>query len=217
MEDQSSLVAIIVLMLGSAFSPVVFSLSVMAVGSKKKPIEKGLGYFVGALIVAFGLAVIANYISINSVEAGFSDNPILKNIDLALGILLIGFGVWTIIPRKPKKDTEKAESHHEKNVFFSWLILGFVMVLTNADNGLMYFSGIREIANSDTDLSVKIIGEIVASVIFLLPVLLPLFFAIFFPTTSQKVLAPVLKFLKKYGKYIVAIILIGIGIYLILR
>ncbi len=219
MEDL--LVKLLPLMIGSAISPGVFALAIATAGSKNHPYRKTVAYFFGALIVALSFCVLAWFSGDDDAWSATSYSTVMKWIDIIIGLVLLFFGVKSLLPKKEKNDGKSSSlkkiisKMSDKPTFFAWAVVGFLFVLTNLDNGLIYFGALREIARSSLSDTAKILPSIIAMLFFLSPIIIPLIFLILFPKSMQKILDPVIAFLNRYARYIIAILLIVFGAYLL--
>lgn len=219
MEDL--LVKLLPLMIGSAISPGVFALAIATAGSKNHPYRKTLAYFTGALIVAIAFCVLAWFSGDNDAWSATSYSTVMKWIDIIIGLVLLYFGIKSLLPKKEKKDSKPSSLKNliskmsNEPTFFAWMMVGFLFMLTNLDNGLIYFGALREIARSNLSDTSKILPSIIAMLFFLSPIIIPLLFLILFPKSMQKMLDPVIAFLNRYARYIIAVLLVVFGAYLI--
>jgi len=211
---------IIPLCIGAAIDPVLLALTLTLLSSKNHPKAKAFSFLFGSVLV---MALIA-YLGILLGEGiiGGGDRHILKaTIDIIFGVLLFYLGISSIIEKNKEKNTEKDIKKEENEVrgkgLLKWLVVGFIVNITNVDALVLYFTACKEIGHADFSAFDKIIFSIISGTIVLFPIILPLFFSIIIPKTAEKILKPVGKFMDKYGSYIVAVIFIAFAIIMLIK
>lgn len=207
------LLSILPLAIASAASPgiIIVTLALLS----KKEFGALTSFFIGCLIAAIILAAIGiSFAAEDDVVAesmGFS----ALAIDLALGILLLAFGIKVIL-EKPKNEN-RIDAKKKSRGAFAWLAIGIIGSLTNFDAVLLNLAAVREIFNSTAAMLNKFLMLAFCDLFLLSPILLPCALYIFAPQKSQKILAPVAVWLKKWGNLLVGAIFIMFGIFLVLK
>ncbi|MFA5108468.1 MAG: GAP family protein [Candidatus Micrarchaeia archaeon] len=207
------LLKIIPLAIASAASPVIIAVT-LALLSKKSFGTLGaffLGCAVAALILAGIGITFATEDDVVAKSMGFSPSI----FDLALGILFLAIGV-KIILEKPSGQSNLQGKNKRKSLI-KWFAIGLIGSLTNFDAAILNITAIREIFNSGITTLQKIELLALCDFFLLLPILLPCMIYVFAPAASQRVLTPVAVWLKKYGNYIVGVIFLSFGVFLLLK
>ena len=117
---------------------------------------------------------------------------------------------------KPKPESVAAGAKKSRG-FFKWLAISFLGNITNFDAVLLNLAAVREIFNSAASLAYKLALLGFCDLCFVAPALLPLVFYLAEPEKAERMLAPVGKWMQKYGRYLVGAIFIVFGAYLIIK
>lgn len=214
------LAQIIPLCLGASIDPVLLALTLTILSSKNHSKAKAFSFLFGSMLV---IALIAYFgILLGEGVIGGGDRHVLKAIiDIVFGVLLFYLGVSAIIEKNKKKNEENEIKNEEKEAqgkgLIKWLIVGFIVSITNVDAIVLYLTASKEIGYTDFSNFTKIIISAIGGIIVLFPIVLPLVLSIIIPKTAEKILKPVGKFMDKYGSYIVAFIFIGFAVIMLYK
>jgi len=138
-------------------------------------------------------------------------------IDLAIGFLLIYLGIRRLF-LKPKEKTEKEKPHENDAAtepqFVKYVGVGVLLTVTNPTSLASYLTAAKLTIDAHVDKADQIIAMSLATFCFSLPILLPLMLMIVSPGVSEKFLRALDTLFARYGRYIIAALLIGLGLYL---
>ena len=211
---------IIPLSLAAAIDPVLLTLTLTLLAGKNYPKGRAISFFLGSAIV---MALVA-YLGILLGEGviGGKDRHIAKAvIDIIFAFLLFFLGINSLLEKKREKKEEKKLEEVEKEIpsrgWLKWLIVGFIVNITNVDAVILYLTATKEIGHAQLSSPDMITLAVISGAIVLLPILLPLILTIIIAKTAAKVLSPIGKFMEKYGAYIVGAIFIGFGVMMMVR
>lgn len=214
-QMASLFIKIIPLLIGSMISPGIFALVLYFLSEKQNGVKKTFAFLTGTLILATGVFVLAYYLSGEHGNDHVGNLKVKEYLDLIFGVVFVYFGIKSLFVKSGEK---KVHLKHQVGVNYLLLIgAGILLNLTNFDNELMYFGGLREIFNSALPPASEFALGIFALLVFISPVTLPLGFALLAPKTAEKVLTPVNAFVTKYSRYIIAILFLVFGIFLLSR
>ena len=195
-------------------SPVIFALTLFLFSRKKFAIGRVLAMLIGALIVAIFLAICGFGIGQNfNIDTPHHHALGKAIIDFILALVMLYFGISGFF-KKPNNKKEKKEKHDQSRRLGKWLIIGLIVSLSNFDVVILNFTAAKEIGTASIKYLDKIILLIIGVLFFIAPVLLPFIFYLTMPAVAEKILLPINTFLKKFGHYLVAVILIVFAIYL---
>jgi len=205
--------SILPLAVASAASPIILGVSITLLARKNTSAAFALllgGIIVALLLAAAGMSVAAE--DDKAAEAlGFQP----RAADIAIGALLLAFGIKSFL-EKPKQESAPAGAKKSRG-FFKWLAISFIGNITNFDAVLLNLAAVRQIFNSTAALGYKLALLAFCDFFFVAPALLPIVFYFLMPEKSERLLAPVGKWMQKYGHYLVGAIFIIFGAYLILK
>jgi len=188
----------------------------LVLSSPNRPRTRGLI----ALLGCFLTAVVIGTVAVSAGEASSSvREPTTTSamIDILLGVVLIALGIKNIFkPRqqenkKPKR-TGGASTGLRPVKFFG---IGIVLTITNPTSMASLLTSAKLTVESGLDSVQQTLAMLMAVVYVTLPILIPLGIAFAAPATSTKFLEWVNRILKKYGRWIMAVFLFLVGIYLI--
>ncbi len=211
------LTQIIPLGLGAAVSPTALMVLILLLSISKRPKVQGLGYYIGAVIMVSIVAVLGIILGVGVTSASNKSDPILAVIDIVLGILLLVLGFREIFkPQKPIINNFLGDSKKTSTItqFIKGLSFGFGMFLINFSTTIIILEAGKQIGSSSADIYGKLIVLIVLILITLLVCELPLIIYFLFPKKANNILSHVNKWMQKNGHYLMGIVLVIIGLYL---
>ena len=200
------------LSVASAMSPVILGISITLLS--RKATRAVLAFLLGSALAALVLLAIG---------AGFAsgDDAVAKGIsqpvavfDVALGFLLAAFGVKVLIGKEGAGARLKAGTRVSAGRLAA---IGFMATITNFDAALLNITAVRLIAGAPDYLATKLLALGISEFFLLSPILAPLLLYTAYPQKSARILAPVGAWMSRYGKYVVGIIFLGFGAYLIMK
>lgn len=219
MSSFSTLITqIIPLALGAAVSPTALMGIILLLSISKKPKLQGFGYYIGAVILILIVILLGILLGVGITSASQKPNPIFAGIDVLLGIFLLLFGFRRIF--KTQKSQKKFFQGHKKHTskivqFLEGLSFGFGMFLINFSTTIIVLAAGKEIGASSVDLIGKLIVITILTIITLIVCEVPLLMYILFPEKANNILSKVNKWMQRNGHYLMGVVILVIGIYLI--
>jgi hypothetical protein len=212
------LTQIIPLALGAAVSPTALMGIIILLSISKRPKLQGFGYYFGAIILIIIVVLLGILLGAGITTATPKPNPILAGIDVLLGIFLLVFGFKRIFQAQ-KSPLGRFEGDDKSKSSLLSLIkgvsFGFGMFLINFSTTIIVLEAGKEIGVSSADLMGKLIVVIVLILITLLVCEVPLLIYILFPDKANDMLSKVNKWMQKNGHYLMGVVILVIGVYLI--
>ena len=191
---------------------------ILLLSISKSPKLQGFGYYIGAVILILIVVILGILLGAGITSSSPKPNPILAVIDVLLGILLLIFGLRRIFKaqKSPKNRFQGDTKHNSKIVqFVKGLSFGFGMFLINFSTTIIVLDAGKEIGASSADLVGKLIVITILTLITLLVCEIPLLMYILFPEKANNVLSKVNKWMQRNGHYLMGIVIVIIGIYLL--
>jgi len=184
-------------------------------GEKNHPRLRTLALMAGSLIVGLILAFLGFKLG-TAAPVNEHQTLISAIIDLVFALIFIWLGLAALFPKKEKSGSI-FHQQNPKAQLWKWLGIGFIISATNFDAALLNFTAVKEIGSSEFNLAVKLILIIIGLLFFIAPILIPFVFNLLLPHKSKEILEPINNFIRKYSRYIVAIIFIVFAILLLYR
>jgi threonine/homoserine/homoserine lactone efflux protein len=191
---------------------------ILLLSISKSPKLQGFGYYIGAVILILIVVILGILLGAGITSSSPKPNPILAAVDVLLGILLLIFGLRRIFKaqKSPKNRFQGDTKHNSKIVqFIKGLSFGFGMFLINFSTTIIVLAAGKEIGASSADLVGKLIVITILTLITLLVCEIPLLMYILFPEKANNVLSKVNKWMQRNGHYLMGIVIVIIGIYLL--
>ena len=142
-------------------------------------------------------------------------------IDLVLGTALILLVAWVIFRKKPKPEDQKQARPPEDPAagpkFFKYAFYGVLLVVTNPTSLTAYFASAKLTVDSGLPASQQAAAVILAGLYFTLPVTIPLLLLLFAPALCRAFLNVAQNILARYGRYIVVVFLVAVGLNMIVK
>jgi len=205
--------SILPLAIASAASPIILGVSVALLARKNT--SAAFALLLGGVIVALILAAVGISVAVEDDKAAEALGFQPRAADIAIGALLAAFGIKSLL-EKPKQESAQSGAKKARG-FFSWLAISFIGNITNFDAVLLNLAAVREIFNSSAELAYTLLLLAFCDFFFVAPALLPLALYSFAPEKSARLLAPVGKWMQKYGHYLVGLIFVVFGLFLMLK
>jgi threonine/homoserine/homoserine lactone efflux protein len=209
------LAEILPLQLASTLSPGIFALAVVLFTKREHTWARILALFVGSALVAVLLGIGGLKTGLNVAAVG-KHNLASTIIDFVLAVIFLYLGISGIL-KKDNAGRMKEQTRAQSAELLKWLVVGFAVSITNFDAVLLNFTAAKEIGAAQINLIIKIILLLLGILFFTAPILVPSGFYLILPDLAQKILAPINRFLVKFGRYFVAIILLIFAVYLTYR
>jgi hypothetical protein len=203
--------SILPLALASALSPLILAVSVTLLAKKntKAAAALVLGGLLAAAVVAVAGASVAQEDDKAAVKLGFKPEA----ADLFFGVIFLAFGLKEFF-EKPKEQGLPQGAQKSRGAL-KWLAISFVGNITNFDAVLLNFAAVRQIFNAAIPLFNQLSLLVFCDFFFLAPALVPLMLYYAAPAKSERALEPVGKWMAKYGHYLVGMIFVAFGLYLV--
>jgi hypothetical protein len=211
------LTQIIPLGLGAAVSPTALMGIILLLSISKRPKVQGLGYYIGAIILISIVVVLGILLGVGVTSTSHKPDPILALIDVLLGIFLLILGFRGIFKaQKPTTKNFLGDSKKTSTItqFIKGLSFGFGMFLINFSTTIIILEAGKQIGSSSVDIYGKLIVIIILILITLLVCEIPLLIYLIFPEKANNILSRVNKWMQKNGHYLMGIVLVIIGLYL---
>lgn len=218
MSATTTLIAqIMPLALGAAVSPTALMGIILLLSMSKKPKLQGFGYYIGAIVLILIVVVIGISLGTAVTATTSQPNPILAWFDVIVGILLLilGFKRLSQPQKSPTKRFGEGKLGSNIGMLIKGFTFGFVMFLINFSTTILVLEAGKVIGTSSADAVGKIIVIILLMIITLLVCEIPLLIYLIFPKKANNVLSKVEAWMQKYGHYLMAAVIIVIGIYLV--
>jgi hypothetical protein len=208
------------LALGAAVSPIFLTGTLVVLSGRDRPLVKGLALAAGAAVplLLLGLVGLALFAGVQP-EPGNSHAEDSARIDMALGatLLLLGLRMLKRTPTAHEKRSETAPDAAKQTGLLKTALLGFGMMATNFTTAVLYIAALKLIARSDVDTAGQLGALAMLVVITLMPVLIPLAIYAVAPEAANRVLTPLGAWVRARSRPIGIAMLIGFGIYLLVK
>lgn len=206
------LLTIIPLDFAATLSPGILALTLILLGTKKHALTETFSLLFGNLITA-GIIISLAFFMVSITTSQGQPNVIASIIDLLLGLFFIWYGVKVF---RTKDHKFKLKQKKNANVL-KWVVIGFIISITNFDAVLLSFTATREVAASSLGVGNKMLLALVNVFFFVLPIILPLSICILFPKIGAIFLTRLNKYVIKYSRYIICIMFLLFGVYFVIR
>jgi len=168
------------------------------------------GFFI--VFVVFGLLVLG--VGLRIPDEGTS--PVSGYIDFGLAALLYIVGILALLNR-PRRAMDALTKQRTGISLRSSFALGLGLGITNPSSLIPYTSALKDLSVRDVGPLGVILGDAVFLVILMAPMLAPVVLAYSFPSTADKLLAPVSAGLVKHGHTIMGATSTGFAVYLTIK
>lgn len=197
-------------------SPTMYAGMLLILSSPIHPRTRAFAALLGSVVVAIvvgALAISAGGAS----EAVREPSDTSATINIILGILLIFLGIKNLVkgPREKKSKKQKSADAATGLRFAKYLGLGIILTVTNPTSMASLIASAKLTLDSGLESTQQLLAMCLAAFYVTLPFLIPLVLALVAPGLSRKFLNGVDNILKKYSRYIIAGILLLLGLYLI--
>ena len=174
-----------------------------------------------ALLGSVAVAVIVGSLAVSAGGASESvrePSDLSAAINIILGIVLILLGIKNLVkgPREKKPKKEKTTDTAATGLRFGkYLGLGAILTVTNPTSMASLIASSKLVVDSGLESAQQVAAMSLAAFYVTLPFLIPLVLALVAPDLSTRFLNGVDNILKKYSRYIIAGLLLILGLYLI--
>jgi len=210
---MSLLLKIIPLDLAATLSPGLIALTVILLGTGFHSKLKVLALLLGNILTGLIIVALGFYVG-TSLPQGVQQNSVEAVINILLGLFFIYFAFKTVC-REEKIDLLSQEQSSTN--FIKWLILGFLVSITNFDAVFLLFTATKEVGNEKLEIIAKVLLSTMNLLFFILPVSLPFILYLIFPNFAKNFLEKFNSFLVRYSKYIIFILFLIFAVYFIVR
>ena len=209
----TTLLRIIPLELAAILSPLLLTLTIFLLGSKKWPRLKAFFFLIGALVVGLGASFLGDQFGrFLDVDGGSMYRSAV--VDIIFGCIFLTFGFASLFF---KAKSAAAFAKFSVRSVWIWLPLGFILNFTNFDAIVLIITAAREIEKSGLESFPRVILLIINSGFYTLPVLFPLLVFLLLPHRAGRILGKVSNFMVSYSKYVALILLTAFGLFFLVR
>jgi threonine/homoserine/homoserine lactone efflux protein len=194
-------------------SPGILAVVIIVLGSRNHPKAHVLSFLLGAFFTGIGITILG-FVLGNSVHTEVKQTLTASIIDIVLGLFLVIYGLKIFFSPERKASPRKEEDALK---IFKWFGIGLIVTVTNFDSLFLSFTASKEVGGADIHTLAKWILLIINLFFFVLPITTPLFLKLIFPKIAEPILAKINGFMVKYSRYIVFVMFIIFGIYLLYR
>ncbi len=209
---MNTLVQILPFALASAISPVLLTFALLSLGQKEKGTTKAWLFFLGALICIciVGSGIIFLYHGIRAASSQPTNSDII--VSIVVGFLLVLLGLRRLFTKKNSK-TQKPKT---SDGIFRYFSFGFIIMLANYTTIVMYFPAAVILSHQSSN-SIKAFG--LAEMVFFstLPALIGPLCVLVAGSHAHVVLDPMRNFIQKYGRMLIGLVLLILGVYLLYK
>lgn len=185
----------------------------LILSSHNHPKARAIAASVGCVVTVIAIGVLAVSAG-NAVIDPQNPSTLSGVIDLTLGGILILFGVWRFFHMPRRKQKPKARTPSPKPQMLKYVGVGFLLTVTNSTSLAALLTAAKLTVDSGLEAAQQTAAMGVAMLYFTIPFLGPLLLSAVAPDVSARYLSALDSFIRKYGRYILGVILILIGIYL---
>lgn len=208
------LAKIIPLDLAATLSPGILALALLVLGSKNGQIKKLLAFLAGILLI--GIIITCFGFSLGQA----SNNGAVENfgeaiVDLFLALIFIVWGIKIIVTKE--KSRRLSAQENIKHPILRWFLIGLIIAGTNFDADLLILAAAKEAGDALVNSFEKWLALGINLFFFTLPVTLPLAVYLLFPRAAEPALAKMNLFVLKYSRYIIFVLFMIFGLYLLVR
>jgi len=209
----TTLLRIIPLDLAAILSPLLLTLTIFLLGSKKWPRLKAFFFLIGALVIGLGASFLGDQFGqFLDVEGGNINRSAI--VDIIFGCVFLSFGFASLFF---KARSAAAFAKFSVRSVWIWLPLGFILNFTNFDAIVLIITAAREIEKAGLDSFQRVLLLIINSIFYTLPVLFPLLVFLLLPHRAGRILGKVSSFMVSYSKYIALVLLTSFGLFFLIR
>ena len=135
---------------------------------------------------------------------------LLRCVSTVIGLVFIFFAGKSLLEKERKV---KIDQKSDRKKIFKWFTIGVIVNATNFDAVFLNLTASKEVGIAQ-NLSIfsKYFLLLVNLFFFTFPVIFPVSLKLLFPSASEKILDKIYVYLKKYCRYIVAILFSILGI-----
>jgi len=206
--DMKPIIEALPLAVAAAFSPSGL-LFVMLIMSGKKGKKGALLFNIGGIAFLTTLIIVFD-LAFRVIGGGEKHvNPTISSyVDIAFGILIVFITARNIFKKKSKES---------KTPQLPLFVCGFVYMAINLSSLIPFIAATKTLLVSDIAPLPYIISVIILIIVTMSLMLFPVIVEYIIPKQSQKVLAPIEKFMQKHGKILANGYFLVIALYLIIK
>lgn len=223
----SLLVRTLPLAVGAAISPTLLLVVVLLLSGRTRPRARATAFATGNVFVLAALSVVVLLVFNSARHVHTGPTRIGAAIDFSFGLLILVFGLGNAIeffrtgaspapapvsPTGPGKNG-LAASHGQLG---AWL-LGVGLMATNFTTIALFLDVLKDAAEARVGTLARAVDIAVVIVIAMVPVLIPLGISMAAPSTSDRVLSAINRFVTQYRHLVTAVFFGAIGLYLTLK
>ena len=207
---MADLLKILPYILGAAVSPVLLVTTLYILSQPISPIKKTFLFLLSST-ATIGLITTFIFFTTN-----FNPNPapnkdLLPHLIIGILLLFLAYGIYSKGPAKPKKQNDK------KQTWWGYLVLGFVLMVTNFTTIAMIFEVALELRADRIIGFAKILYLLATVLSSIFPILLPLAILALAGKHSKVILSKLSSFMQQYAHIVTAIFFAILGLFSILK
>ena len=198
-------------------SPTMYAGMILIMSSPTHTRLRVFAALIGSVAAIAAIGVVA--LAVGGTTGTMGKSTFSGIVDLILGSALLLLTLWVLLRRKPRHKAEKKARRPEDAAagpgFLKYAFYGIVLVVTNPTSLASYFASAKLTLDSGLPGGQQSMAMLLAGFYFTLPVLIPMILLLIAPGLCRKFLDLAQRVLAKYGRYIVVLFLIYVGINLI--
>lgn len=135
-------------------------------------------------------------------------------INLVLGLTLLLLAVRVLLKKSKRKQEKKIRPAEDANAglrFLRYAFYGILLVVTNPTSLASYLASAKLTVDAGLASTQQLAAMTVAGLYFTLPVLIPLVLLLLAPAACRRFLDLANRLLDRYGRYIIAVMLVAVG------
>ncbi|MBU0731352.1 GAP family protein [Patescibacteria group bacterium] len=205
------LIKVIPLNLAATLSPGLLAATLFLLGSKLKPKGQALALLLGALLVGVLVVMLGIFLG-NPHPESHTEKMVAAIINIVLGAAFLVFAIRGLVSKEKKIKFKTGD----KPKYLALFLIGIAVNATNFDAVFLSLTAAKEATDSPdiSDLA-KMFFYCLNVFFFTLPIWLPIGFFLVAPKVAAPLLSKLNKIVIKYSKYIISIIFLIMGIWLL--
>ncbi len=216
----SLLVRIAPFAIASAFSGSLLAATLIILTGKGNSKMRALTFSLG-IATANIFVIIVSYFLTNLIFSAVEHTPetVSAVIDVVLGALLVFIAVIIALSKPKKKPKKKRQISAEQTSarLIRYFLVGFAAMITNLTSIPLVIVVVKETVDSNVEILGQVVVLLFTLLMVMMPVLLPWLLYSISPKYARKILEPVNRIIKKYGKRVMYIVFFILGAFLIIR
>lgn len=194
-------------------SPTMYAGMVLIMSSPAHPRLRVFAVWTGAAAAVAVIGVVA--VSAGGAATDPKEPSSLSGIiNLVLGLTLLLLAVRVLLKKSGRKREKKIRPEADATAgprFFRYAFYGILLVVTNPTSLASYLASAKVTVDAGLASTQQLAAMTVAGLYFTLPVLIPLVLLLLTPAACRRFLDIANRVLDRYGRYIIAVMLVAVG------